>query len=145
MGRPAVGWGSGQMAAGQVVVTAHFFQAARGAGEIEGERGGGDIQLAGGRGGGGDQIHVMVVQDIHETNEARRLVLLLIAHPGDIGDKNRMKATGDLDVIDRPLGPVAQSPEVKPGDSVRVAGGRNGSALDLDLPALHHALRPQLA
>ena len=60
-----------------------------------------DEEVLGWGGGGGDQLDTLVVQRVHQRDEAAHLVDVVEREARDVRDKDRVEGAGDAEVVRR--------------------------------------------
>src|SRR5689334_20529904 len=94
--RPASSYSA--MTFGKIFGAAHLLEAADGALEFEGAVAGG-IKALGLRVGGGEKLHLVLVEGVDESHEARRFVAHIGSHHRDTDDDHGVETPGDGEII----------------------------------------------
>ena len=106
------------MALRQIFGAAHFLEPADGALELEAEVAGW-IKAFGLRIGGGEQLYLMLIKRINQSDEARGLVALVGSHHRDADDDHRVIPTGDRKIVGRSARFAAQPLEREDRDALQ--------------------------
>ena len=112
----------------QIFRALHLHQARHRALELEGAVAF-DVEPVGRRGGRADELHFLLVERVDHGDEARRLVLAVRSHPGNVGHDHGVEVVGDAQEVGGAHRPGAPVEIVRHGDAGR-------GARDVDVAAL---------